>query len=225
MKSGSLLVVFLFAACGDNKDPVAVDAPVIIDSPIPIDALVCPAPTKICGSGCLDVSIDEENCGDCGVECKGGEACDTTCACAPTTFIPATIEPGGFDQFQAAGGLTIAIGPTFGSGGINPIIIGYAANVPLATDIDLSTIPIGDAPFVAAAYRFDVGSMATDAAYVATAGTLRLTSACGSNVQGTLTGATFRGVNGGVMDPMVDPAGCTITVPTLTFHISTAPCP
>jgi hypothetical protein len=224
MKSGSLLFVLLFAACGDDA-PANIDAPVIIDSPPPIDALTCALPTKVCGSSCLDVSGDEENCGDCGVECRGGEACDLTCACAPTTFIPATIAPGMFDQFQPAGGLTIAIGPTFGAGGINPVVLGYAADVPLATDIDLSTIPIGDAPFVAALYRFDVGTMATDAAYVATAGTLRLTSACGSDVEGTLTGATFRGVNGGLMNPMIDPAGCTITVPTMTFHISTAPCP
>lgn len=229
MKFGSLLFVILVAACGDDA-PATIDAPVIIDSPPPpIDALTCAAPTKLCGSSCLDVSGDEENCGDCGVECRGGEACDATCACAPAAFIPATIGEvdvvGAFDQFNDAGGVTLAIGPTFGQGGINPIIVGYQANVPLNTDIDLSTLTLGDPPFVAAAYRIDVMTMTGDAAFLATAGTLRLTRACGSQADGTLTNATFRGVTGGFMNPMVDPAGCTITVPSMTFHIMTAACP
>ena len=221
--SGSLLFVLLFAACGDDA-PAVPDAPVIIDAP-PIDTLMCASPTKLCGTTCLPVTEDEENCGDCGVECHGGEACDQTCMCAPAAFIQTTITPGMFDQFRGAGAVTIAIGPTFGSGGINPFLVGYTATTPLGTDIDLSTIPLGDLPFVAAAYRFDLNTMSTDAAYNATAGTLRLTRACGTEVEGTLTGATFRGVNGGLMSPEIDPLGCTITVPSITFHIMTAACP
>ena len=67
--------------------------------------------------------------------------------------------------------------------------------------------------------------METDAAYTATAGILRLTRACGTEVEGTLTNATFRGVNGGLMTPEIDPLGCTITVPSIAFHIMTAACP
>jgi len=222
--TGSLLFVLGVAACGDNL-PVETDAPVIIDAPPPIDAPMCASPTKLCGSTCLEVAIDEANCGDCGVECHGGEACDLTCACAPAAFIPATLESGMFDQFQAAGGTTLAIGPSFGSGGINPFLVGYTATTPLATDIDLSMIPLGEVPFVAAAYRFDLGAMTTDAAYTATAGTLHLTRACGTEVEGTLTNATFRGVTGGLMSAEIDPLGCTITVPSITFHIMTAACP
>lgn len=212
------------SACGDDAPPATPDAPpIVIDAAL--DAPMCTAPTKMCGSTCLNVNEDEENCGACGVECNGGEACQLTCMCAPASFIPATIEPSMFDQFQPAGGITLAIGPTFGNGGINPIIFGYTATTPLNTDIDLSTISLGETPFVAASYGFDIGSMTTDAAYVATAGTLRLTRACSTEAQGTLTAATFRGVKGGMMSPMIDPNGCTITVPTITFHISTAACP
>jgi len=220
----SLVSVLVMTACGDDA-PATPDAPVLpIDAP-PIDAFTCTAPTKLCGTTCLPVQEDEENCGDCGVECKGGEACELTCMCPPATFIPATIEPSQFDQFQPAGGITLAIGPTFGNGKINPMIFGYSATTPLNTDIDLSTVALGETPFVAASYGFDVGTMTTDAAYIATAGTLRLTRACGTEAEGTLTGATFQGVKGGLMAPEVDPMGCTISVPTLTFHIMTAACP
>ena len=223
IRAGSLLFVLLISACGDDA-PATPDAPVIIDAP-PIDALMCASPTKLCGTTCLPVTEDEENCGDCGVVCHGGEACDTTCACAPSAFIPDMIMAGMFDRFEGGGAATIAIGPTFGSGGINPFIVGYTATPTLDTDIDLSTIPLGDLPFVAIGYRFDLGSMTTDAAFTATAGTLRLTRACGTEVEGTLTGATFSGVNGGLMAPEIDPLGCSITVPSIAFHIMTAACP
>ncbi|MDX2090925.1 MAG: hypothetical protein SFX73_23905, partial [Kofleriaceae bacterium] len=175
---------------------------------------------------CIAVDEDEANCGDCGVECKGGEACDGACGC-PTSFVPATIEPTSFDRFQSSGDTRIAIAPNI-DGSINPVIVGFpASGAVLDTDIDLSTITLGNPPFVGAAYRFDLSAMSTDAAYVAVAGTLRLSGACSTEVQGTLTNATFRGILGDLQSgtPSVDPEGCMFTVPSLTFHISQTPCP
>jgi hypothetical protein len=225
MKHAGMLFVLLIAACGDDAAAVIPDALVVpIDAPAPDAAPTCAAPMKMCGNSCLAVATDEANCGDCGIECKGGEACDGTCACAPA-FIPATVTPGGFDMFQGMGGAQIAIGPVFDQAGIHPIIVGYTATTPLATDIDLSTVAVGDLPFIAAGYRVDTMTFTTDAAFLATAGTLRLTSACATDIEGTLTNATFRGVTGGLMDPMVDPNGCMFTGITMAFHISTGPCP
>lgn len=224
MKHAGIVVVLLLAACGDDAAVVPDAAVISIDAPAPDAAPTCAAPMKMCGNSCLDVSTDETNCGDCGIECKGGEACDATCACAPP-FIPATVEPGGFDQFQAQGGALIAIGPVFDTSGIHPMIVGYTATTPLNTDIDLSMLEVGTLPFIAAGYRVDTTTLTTDAAFLATSGTLRLTSACATNIEGTLTNATFRGVTGGLMDPVVDPAGCMFTGVTMTFHISTAACP
>jgi hypothetical protein len=223
MKHPGMLFVLLLSACGDDA-AIKPDAAVPIDAPAPDAAPVCAAPKKQCGNSCLAVAIDEDNCGDCGVVCGGGQACDGSCACAPP-FIPATVAPGGFDQFQSQGGALIAIGPVFDAAGIHPMIIGYTATTPLATDIDLSTLTVGNLPFVAAGYRVDTATLTTDAAFVATAGTLRLTSACATDVEGTLTDATFRGVTGGLMNPMVDLNGCMFTGVTMTFHISTAACP
>ena len=196
----------------------------VVDAP-PIDtAPTCTAPSKTCGASCIDVSGDEDNCGDCGVVCKGGAACDSTCAC-PAAFVGASLDAGQFDQFQAAGGLTIAINPNLGSGAINPFIVGYNATVALGTNIDLSKVTLGDAPFVALGYRFSLDTNDVDAAYVATAGTLELTQACSTHVQGTLTNATFKGIDGDFMDPELDPDGCTFDVATVTFSMGAGACP
>ncbi|HVK87450.1 MAG TPA: hypothetical protein VM513_25210 [Kofleriaceae bacterium] len=219
------LLFLVLAGCGDDGGSSSpADAP--IDQAPGLDGTVCGAPTKLCGTTCLAVNEDEMNCGDCGVECKGGQACETTCVC-PTPFVPATLTPTNFDQLDSSGGVQVAISPNI-NGSINPVIIGYPATDPvLDTDIDLSTIPLGQAPFVGAAYRFDLTAMTTDANYVATAGTLNLTSACSTSVEGTLTNATFRGIVGDLQSQTVtvDPEGCMFTVETLAFHIGATACP
>lgn len=223
--AGRALLLCAFVGCGD--DGATPDAPVIIDAPIDvaIDAPSCAAPNKQCGTSCLAVAEDEQNCGDCGVECHGGQACTGTCTC-PAAFIPATLDPDGFDRFQGAMGITVAISPNIGGGGINPVLFGYDAQTPRGADIDLSMGTLGTAPFVATGYHFDINTMTTDAAYVATAGTLHFTKACATEAQGTLTNATFQGVLGDLGTAAIDPLGCTFTVATLAFHVqSGAACP
>lgn len=218
------LLVLILSACGDDGSPVIVDA--MPDSP-PVDmAPACAAPMMTCGTSCLDVTTDEENCGGCGTECGGGQACTASaCACAPTDFVPATLTPTQFDQQMAVGGgISIALNPNLGDG-INPFIVGYTAQTPLDTDIDLSMVTLGDAPFVAVGYGFDLQTNSIDATFVATAGTLKITELCATHMEGTLTNATFRGTTGGLMNPTVDPAGCTFTVPMVTFAMGVDPCP
>jgi hypothetical protein len=233
MNRSGMLLVLLLAACGDDG-AAKPDATVLIDaSPDATpDGPSCAAPMKTCGTTCTPVATDEMNCGDCGVTCKGGEACDSTCAC-PANFIPASLTSGGFDQFMNMGTTIIAIGPFIDNGGIHPIIFGLEDTTPLNTDIDLSAVTVGNIPFVAAGYRFDTGTFAIDASYLATAGTLRLTKRCATEVEGTLTNATFKGVTGGFQNPQVDPMGCTLPAPatppapglTMSFHVMTAACP
>jgi hypothetical protein len=222
-----MLFVVVIAGCGDDGAKTTPDAPVIHLDASPDsapDAPVCAAPSKTCGTVCTPVATDEANCGDCGVVCHGGEACTGSCTC-PAQFIPSDLPSSGFDQFANQGTLLIAIGPSISGGGINPMIFGYSATTALNTDIDLSTIAVGDAPFVAAGYGFDTSAMTLDATYLATSGTLRLTKRCETEVQGTLTNATFKGATGGFGSPAVDPMGCTLTVPSMTFHVMTAACP
>ena len=97
MKILGMLFILVVAACGDDgaAKPDAFVAP--IDAAPDAFVQTCAAPMKACGNSCLDVSHDELNCGDCGIECKGGEACNNTCACVPAAFIPSTIAPSGLD--------------------------------------------------------------------------------------------------------------------------------
>jgi hypothetical protein len=214
-----MMLVLLFTAC-DGETALEPDAS--IDAPPPDAAMVCGSPTKLCGAVCQAIMEDEKNCGDCGVVCRGGESCTGTCGC-PLPFVPATIAPGQFDQFRIQGATTVAISPAFDNAGIHPILIGYSTTTMLNTDIDLATS--GQPPFAAAGYRIDLQTMLTDAGYRVVSGTLRLTRACATEVEGTLTNAMFQGVNGGLTAPVLDPLGCTFSVPTIAFHIMTAACP
>lgn len=213
----------LWMMAGCEQDAATVDAP-ILDAP-EIDGPACAAPDRQCGTSCVAVESDEKNCGTCDVVCHGGEACVGSCMC-PAAYLPVTIEPDNFDQFRASMGITVAVAPNIGAEGINPILVGYDAQTPLDTNIDLSLSTIGAAPFVGSGYRYDPTTMATDASYYATAGTLRLTKACATEAEGTLTDVTFRGVLGTIGTASIDPLGCSFTVATIAFHIqSGAACP
>lgn len=223
------LIPLALVACGDNiiPQPVAPDAPPVDAPPMP-DALVCAAPERDCDGTCLDVSDDEQNCGDCANRCAGGEVCqNTTCKC-PTNFIPATLDPSGFDQFFGVAGFTLALRPTLSLSGVNALIFGFDASNPLDTDIDLSTVALGSTPFVAAGVGLDIQAMSLDTQYIATAGILRFTTLCDTEIQGTLTNATFNGISIGDIAngeiPMVDPNGCVVQISTINFHVATAPC-
>jgi hypothetical protein len=220
----SLSLLLIVAACGDDGSPIMiVDA--MPDAPSIDAAPVCAAPMMTCGTSCLDVTSDEENCGGCGTECKGGQTCTASACACPPAFVPATLAASQFDQIMDVGnGISVAFNPNI-DGSINPFIVGFDAQTAVNTDIDLSGIAIGDTPFVGAGYNFDISTTTIDASYVATQGTLHLTQLCATHVEGTLTNATFKGITGGFTNPTVDPDGCTFTVATVTFAMGTTACP
>jgi hypothetical protein len=223
-----LIPLVVCAACGDNIQVTAApDA--ALDAPSGPDALVCAASERICDGACLDVASDEANCGDCGNICHGGEVCKNTACNCPTNFLPGTLIPLGFDQFFNAGVFTIALAPSPTLTSINALFFGYDPSNPLNTDIDLATVALGSTPFVGAGVGLDIQAMKLDTQYVATAGTLRFTKLCDTEIQGTITDATFNGVSLGDITmgqiPMIDPAGCVAHISTINFHVATAPCP
>ena len=226
------------AACGGSSSSTA-DAPVIMvaDAPPPDaaapDAFVCAAPNMMCGVDCLDTRVDEANCGACDKACQAGAACVASdCACPAESFIPATVTPSGFDPVQAAQGVTLAIGIITNGNAVHALLVSYvnsdaAANATvLGQDYDLSTITPPNVPTIGAGYNVSLQTQSFDASYVVTAGTVNFTTACSVGASGTLTNATFKGatidLNTGTLT--VDPAGCTFTVPTLTFTVGKA-CP
>lgn len=212
-----LIPLLVCAACGDNLQPRAPDAP-------PPDSTAIDA-APVCEK---DVSSDEANCGACDHLCHGGEVCKNGACSCPTGLVPPVVFPTGAEQFFGAAGFNIALAPTLSLGGINGLVFGYDASVPLDTNIDLSMVPLGSTPFVASAAGLDIQNLAVDASYVATAGTLRFTKRCDTEIQGTLMNATFNGISGGLLGggvPTVDPEGCVIHVNAVTFHLATAACP
>ena len=223
-----LIPLVVCAACGDNIQIVP-DAVVLVDATPTPDTLVCAASELDCDGACLDVSADEANCGACGNVCHGGEVCKTTTCKCPTGFIPGNLDPLGFDQFFGAAGFTIALAPSLTLSGINALLFGYDLSNPLDTDIDLATVALGSTPFVGAGVGLDIQAMSLDTQYLATAGTLRFTKLCDTEIEGTLTNATFNGVSLGDLTsgqiPIVDPAGCVVQISSINFHVATAPCP
>lgn len=211
------LVIIVCAACGDNlEQPPPMPDAAEPDAPMP-DALVCEA----------DLATDEANCGACTHVCHGGEVCKSSACSCPSGIIPSSVFPTGFEQFFGAGGFTLALAPTITLGGINGLVFGYDASVPLDTNIDLASVALGSTPFVGSAVGLDIQNMKLDASYLATAGTIRFTKHCDTEIEGTLTNATFNGISGGLLGggiPMVDPEGCVVHVNSLTFHLSTMAC-
>ena len=176
---------------------------------------------------CIPVTDDEANCGTCMNVCHGGEVCSSsTCKC-PTGIVPPIVFPTGLEQFFPLGPVTLTLAPTLSLSGVNGLVFGHDANIPLDTDIDLSTVQLGSTPFVAALAGLDIMSFKIDASYVATAGTIKFTKRCDTEIEGTLKNATFNGVGGGIVDgtvPTIDPEGCVIQVNTLAFHLMTTAC-
>jgi hypothetical protein len=212
------LPLLVCAACGDNLAAPAPDAPPVDSAAVADAAPVCEA----------DLTSDEANCGACTHLCHGGEVCKQSACSCPSGIIPPLVFPTGTEQFFGAGGFTIALAPTLSLSGINGLVFGYDASIPLNTNIDLSTVAAGSTPFVGSAAGLDIQNFGLDASYLATAGTLRFTKHCDSEIEGTLTNATFNGLSGGLLGggvPTVDPEGCVVHVNVLTFHLATAACP
>jgi hypothetical protein len=211
-----LFPLVVCAGCGDNL-PAAPDAPPADAIPEP-DAPECAA----------DITSDESNCGACENLCNGGEVCkDSECGC-PSGVVPPLLFPTGVEQFLDVGLFTLTLAPTLTLNGVNGIVFGHDASIPLNTDIDLSDVSLGQTPFVGALAGVDLQSFALDASYIATAGTIRFTKRCDTEIEGTLTDATFNGISGGLLGggiPMVDPDGCEIHVSAMPFHVGTEPCP
>ena len=74
------LAMILLTACGGNDVPSVV--PCNNAGADAGDASVqCPSGTQLCGSACVNVSNDPNNCGTCGDACGAGQVCSGgTCA-------------------------------------------------------------------------------------------------------------------------------------------------
>lgn len=226
MRLARLVCLFAFlAACGDDGgDPVLVDAEVPDAEPLPPDAepfaCMAPTPDECPGMICVDLDADESNCGTCGMECAGGEACtDATCAC-PDPFVPAAPSFAFEQALPEQMGIRATVG-IFALGGLGHAMI-VAINTQTVIDteytLDGGSLAI---PLMLVGYNVNAQTQSFDAAYTATAGTITFSEICAEGYKGVATDVTFQGVTGGLNNPQVDPEGCTFTVESITFEYGT----
>jgi len=226
MRRGELvlsLVMLSMAACGGgNSNP---DANLVHeadasppDAGVP-DAFVCTLTE--CGTECVDLQSDPLHCGDCVTECQSGASClSGGCECPPS-FLPATIANGIADQILSQlPGAYVALSPFIGAE-IDAFGVAYStAGVTPGEPYTLDGATLPATPFAIALFDIDINTMVPAGAFAAISGTLTFDVACASGASGTLTNAVFQAATV-FPSPMIDPAGCTFDVPTVTFSIGT----
>jgi hypothetical protein len=229
--AGALLAV---PACGGGDSGGSVT---LVDAAEPIDAAVdaapvCSAPNMMCGADCLDVSTDEQHCGNCSTTCTANVCLSGVCSC-PATFLPANPR---FAQAmvsdQLFDGATVGFG-LMGTGvTLDVFAAGYATDdVMLNHAYPLSSSSLGNPPtppFAAIGYDLDLQGFTLSAGYYATEGTITFTKVCDGGMAGTLANVKFSMVSDLFTNPTLVPGGCTVpatgTIATVSFAIGTA-CP
>jgi hypothetical protein len=219
------LVSAAAAACGDDGGTTFIDASVPDGTPVPPDAepLVCSGSTPDeCSGVCVNFDEDETTCGDCDTSCTGGQYCNSgTCECPPG-FVSAA--PGfAFEQVDDTQlpGSVIGFG-VFSNAGNHALATAFtSADTAVDTDYTFDADP-QTFPLLGAGYNIELqGQMPSfDAAFAATAGTIRFTEICDGGFAGVATGVTFTGVES-LFNPVVIPGACTFDVESVTFSYGT----
>jgi hypothetical protein len=158
--------------------------------------------------------------------CTPTQDCAAACACpADPSFDPFTPILTMMDTAMLAP--TVLGIAAFSPDGadIHALVVGFhPTDTPVGVDIDLSTVPLSDAPFVGLGYDVDVASMTTRGTLRSTAGTLHLTRRCNAGVGGTMAGVVLVEVDAEADPPVVLPGGCSFTIPSVAFSFGAA-CP
>ena len=217
---------FALAACGGGGDS-DVDANTSPDASHQPDAPVvsCQPPNMMCGTECIDTSSDPMNCNGCGNACQTGASCVSSSCMCPPNFLPSPL-PEGIQEMVRGDilpGAYVAI-DAFIVSEIDLAVVAFAqTGTRLNFNYVLSADNLGTPPFFAAGYNIDTMTMMPQAAFYATAGTLRFTSRCDVGVSGILRNATFQAVTD-LMNPTIDPNGCSFDAAEVRFSIGD-PCP
>jgi hypothetical protein len=181
----------------------------------PADAAACSLDR--CGEECVDLTSSHQHCGACGEGCTPAQRCETSeCACPSIEITPAGFVLSQMDlELQAPA--ILGIGIYSDEPDLDALVIGFLADSPLDTPIDLATTATGGAPFVGLGYRIDIATQTYTAAYRATSGTLTLTRRCAKGVAGSLAGVALVEVDPAASGVVLVDGGCTTAIAELAF--------
>ena len=170
------------------------------------------------GNGNGNAPDGGSSCG--GKTCSPAASCENEACTCPANFVPAAptfsqaIVRSGVSQFP---GLVVGVGLIPAGGDTEALLVAYdPAKVPVGHDIDLAT---SDPTVIRVGFGLDVVALKTvRGGYEATAGTLRLTSACPQGVAGVMLNVQTTEVD--LFNDFAPIAGgCTSMVPSVTFAI------
>lgn len=140
---------------------------------------------------------------------------DAEPAACPDAFVPNALAGMVVGQNGARAGLHIDLANA------NLVTVAYSETTEVDTDFPLSAVL--QLPNVGAGYHVDIISRSAERAFIASAGTLRFTTACMAGATGTLTDVTLVEVD--QTSGMPKAGGCTQVLPSPTTFVFGDACP
>lgn len=213
----------LAGACG-TKDAAPPEL-TLIDAAPPPPAPTCPAPkSTMCGDTCVDVLVDEANCGACDEACNAATECKAgACGECPTDFTPSSVSSnaaGTIRPLQQFPNSSAAIYTIRDGTATHMFFIGYAHDSQRNANLALGA---PQPPVVQIGYRMSATGKPF-AIYQAVSGSIRFSKACDKGIAGVITDAQFLAA-----DPTtgaISPTGCAITKASMKFELGTpSACP
>ena len=198
----------------DNAD-AAIDAPPSSDARI--DAVTCSGTSQQCGEVCVDTTQNRDHCGACDHACTPAADCEASACECPAPFVLAD-SPVVAAQMIAAqpGYLSGAVAVTGPDGNVHAVLVTVEDDVPTGTQL-----PVNMRAFVLLGYEV-LSANEVRSAYLASAGTVRVTRRCAAALGGTVQNLTLAEVDPDTFTPIA--GGCTTTLPSFPFSIGGA-CP
>jgi hypothetical protein len=210
-------VICLLVAC-KKDDSVSTDAPMGKDAAV--DVAACTNTLTMltsCDGTCVDLTIDQGNCGSCGHACTPAASCATSACACPAEFLGASPPVLATQMVSAASGYVSGVaGVTGTDGNAHAVVVTASATAPLAT-----ALTIDNQVYVALDYQVTSATQVR-AIYLATAGTVKLSRRCAAGLAGTLHDVDLVEVDPSTFTAL--PGGCTTTITDLAFDIG-QPCP
>jgi hypothetical protein len=219
----ALAVCALIISSGCSDDPKPADDPDAAPSQDPPDAgdgeeeETCSGTLEACGSACVDTATDPDHCGECGAACSPASSCSAAACACPSTFLGPDVPVIAAQMLAAQPGFLSGVVAVTGTDVRTHAVI-VTATADAATD---QVLDMNGQVYVAISYDV-IGTTYARSAYLASAGTVRLTRRCAGGIAGSMENVTLSEIDLATLLPVPD--ACATTIASLAFDIGAA-CP